>query len=76
VRKENGSYVLTDDGYTVNDLLNSGVRLDSPKRQDLFKVTLNGYGIQSEGDALIVHGDERQFCRSQAQSIAGDVGGQ
>lgn len=49
-RKSNGAYVLTDDGYTIDDLEQSGCKLNSPKRQDLLKMTLNGFGIQLHGD--------------------------
>src|SRR5580692_9462459 len=44
-RSENDSYVLTDDSYTVRDLEASGCNLDSPKRKDLLKMTLNGFGV-------------------------------
>src|SRR2546429_4820113 len=32
-KKSNGSYILTDDGYTIDDLETSGCKLQSPKRQ-------------------------------------------
>ena len=50
VKNENGSYILTDDGYIIDDLQTSGCKLDSPKRTDLLKTVLNGYGIQLKGD--------------------------
>ncbi len=31
----NGDFLLTDDGYTLNDLEQNGCKLDSPKRQNL-----------------------------------------
>ena len=46
-RAENG-FVLTDDGYTIGDLERSGCKLNSPKRQDLLKLALNGFGIRLE----------------------------
>ncbi len=49
-RKDNGSYILTDDGYVIGDLEQSGCKLGSPKRQDLLKMTLNGFGIQLASD--------------------------
>ena len=33
VKESNGGFVLTDDGYTIEDLAQSGCNLDSPKRQ-------------------------------------------
>jgi hypothetical protein len=60
-RSENDSYVLTDDSYTVRDLEASGCNLDSPKRKDLLKMTLNGFGVQMAGDALEVHATAENF---------------
>jgi hypothetical protein len=51
-KKHNGGFVLTDDGYTIEDLEQSGCKLESPKRQDLLHLTLNGFGVQLEGKAL------------------------
>ena len=41
-----GGFVLTDDGYTVDDLEQSGCALNTPRRQDLLKTTLSGFGVQ------------------------------
>lgn len=43
---ENNSYVLTDGGYTIDDLELSGCELKSQKRQDILRMTLNGLGIK------------------------------
>lgn len=32
-QKQNGSYILTDDGYIINDLHQSGCTLDTPKEK-------------------------------------------
>lgn len=61
-KKSNGGYVLTDDGYTIEDLEQSGCKLSSPKRQDLLKMTLNGFGIQIQGNALEVHASPDNFA--------------
>lgn len=61
LRKEGGNYLLTDDGYTINDLINSGCPLDSPKRQELLKTTLAGFGIQLEGDKLLARATPENF---------------
>ncbi len=39
-KKANGGFILTDDGYTIDDLEQSGCKLESQKRQDLLKMTL------------------------------------
>ena len=60
-KQANGGYVLTDDGYTIDDLEQSGCKLESRKRQDLLKMTLNGFGVQLEGNALQVHTSPDNF---------------
>ena len=61
-RRENGAYVLTDDGYTVGDLEQSGCTLDTPKRQGLLRATLNGFGVQSNGKAIEVRATPQNFA--------------
>lgn len=61
-RRSNGGYVLTDDGYTITDLEQMGCKLQSPKRQDLLKMTLNGFGVQLEGQSLQVHASPENFA--------------
>jgi hypothetical protein len=61
VRKENNGYVLTDDGYIINDLISSGCALDSPKRQELLKTTLAGFGVHLEGDQLVLRATPDNF---------------
>lgn len=62
VKRSNGHLLLTDEGGTIEDLRLSGCTLDSPKRRDLLQVTLNGFGIQLEGDALITRATSDNFC--------------
>jgi len=61
-RRQNGAFVLTDDGYTLEDLDQSGCRLDSAKRQSLLKITLNGFGVQLNGRNLEVHASADNFA--------------
>ena len=61
-KKTNGGFVLTDDGYTINDLEQSGCKLESPKRQELLKMTLNGFGVQQRDSALEVHASSDNFA--------------
>jgi len=53
-KKDNGKYFLTDDGYTLGDLELSGCKIDTPKRQVLLKMILNGFGVRLDGKALHV----------------------
>ncbi|MGQ0815586.1 MAG: DUF1829 domain-containing protein [Gemmatimonadota bacterium] len=61
VRKENGAFLLTDGGDTIQDLRSSGCDLETKKRKDLLTATLNGFGIQREGDALVVRATAQSF---------------
>lgn len=61
VRREGKGLLLTDDGYTINDLINSGCPLDSPKRQELLRVTLAGFGVHQDGEQLCVRATPENF---------------
>jgi len=61
-KRANGGFILTDDGYTIEDLEQSGCKLESRKRQDLLKMTLNGFGVQLDGNALQVHAAPENFA--------------
>ena len=61
-KDSNGGFVLTDDGYTIEDLAQSGCNLESPKRQDLLQMTLNGFGVQKDGRALQVLASADNFA--------------
>jgi len=61
-RRQNGSYVLTDDGYILSDLIQSGCKLESPKRMALLQTTLNGFGVKLAGDALEVEASKENFA--------------
>jgi len=61
VRTEDGRYILTDDSYTIHDLEASGCNLHTDKRQDLLKMTLNGFGVRLRNDALEVHATTETF---------------
>lgn len=61
-KRANGGFILTDDGYTIGDLEQSGCKLESRKRQELLKLTLNGFGVQTDGKALQVHASPENFA--------------
>src|SRR5271170_1709583 len=60
-RAQNGGYILTDDSYTMRDLEASGCGLNTDKRKDLLKMTLNGFGVQMKDEALEVHASPENF---------------
>ena len=61
-KRRDGGYVLTDDGYVLTDLEQSGCKIDSSKRQALLKMTLNGFGVQVSNQALEVHASPDNFA--------------
>ncbi|MBI4667922.1 MAG: DUF1829 domain-containing protein [Elusimicrobia bacterium] len=62
VRRDGNGFILTDDGYTVGDLRQSGCELESKKRKELLTLTLNGFGIKLEGDALAIYASSENFA--------------
>jgi Domain of unknown function DUF1828/Domain of unknown function DUF1829 len=60
-RAQNGGYVLTDDSHTIHDLEASGCNLHTDKRQTLLKMTLNGFGVKLQNEALEVHATAENF---------------
>jgi len=61
-KRANHGFILTDDGHTIDDLEQTGCKLESRKRQDLLRVTLNGFGVQMAGKALQVHASPDNFA--------------
>lgn len=61
VRAENGGYVLTDDSHNIHDLEASGCNLHTDKRQDLLRMTLNGFGVKLQNEAIEVHATAENF---------------
>jgi len=61
-KKVGNGFILTDDGYTIRDLEQSGCKLDTPKRQDLLRITLNGFGVELQNEALVVRASLDNFA--------------
>lgn len=61
-KRQNGGYLLTDDGYIIEDLQQSGCRLDGAKRQALLKMTLNGFGVHLDEDRLEIRASGENFA--------------
>lgn len=62
LKKHDDGFLLTDDGSTIGGLAQEGCALDSNKRQKLLQMTLNGYGVSCEGDALQVKANQDNFA--------------
>ncbi|GAB6273607.1 MAG: DUF1829 domain-containing protein [Peptococcaceae bacterium] len=61
-RRENSGFLLTDDGYVIGNLRRSGCELESKKRKDLLALTLNGFGVNLDGDNLVVQASSDNFA--------------
>lgn len=63
LREVDEIYVLTDDGYTIADLIQSGCSLDTPRRKALLQSTLNGFGVQlGDHSSLEVTATQENFA--------------
>jgi hypothetical protein len=60
-RKYDNGFELTDDGYIISDLINSGCSLELPKRKEILRSTLAGFGVQINNDLLSVHATSESF---------------
>ena len=65
VKKTNGGFLLTDDGYIIDDLKQSGCKLDNQKNQELLKMALNGFGVKKDDNELQVHASAENFASSK-----------
>ncbi len=50
VVKQGNNIKLTDDGYTIADLKMSGLEMNTSKRESILKTTLNGFGVNLNGN--------------------------
>ena len=65
VERQNHGWLLTDYGYTVDDLEMCGCPLNTPKRQALLKVTLNGFGVEHKDGELRVKANEENYAQKK-----------
>jgi len=78
VRQETSRTLLSDDGYVIADLRQSGCALDSEHRKRLLTSILNGFGVQRDGDEIFAvshNGDfpQRKHALIQAMLSVGDL---
>lgn len=71
VKKENGLYLLTDDGFIFSDLKASGFELSTSKRKELFELALMGLGINFNGKTkeLYVETEFTEIGRSKHKLV-------
>ncbi len=61
-KRADGGFVLTDDGYIIEDLEQSGCKIDSRRRRALLDTTLNGFGVKINETALQVRASRDDFA--------------
>jgi hypothetical protein len=69
IKRQNGNYLLSDDGYILGDLERSGCKLDTPKRNALLTMTLNGFGVQLTNGELTIRASQENFAQKKHNLI-------
>lgn len=59
--RQDGKFILSDDGYILSDLRTSGLELNTPKRRNVVETALLGFGIKLEGNRLLVEASPRNL---------------
>jgi len=63
VKKENNKFVLSDDGYIISDLIQSGCDLNTQKSKELLIAILNSFGVkQLKSGELLVYSTSENFA--------------
>ena len=63
-KRDCDNWTITDDGYIIEDLKQSGCEIEpGSRRHTLLTTTLNGFGVNSDEGRLTVEANENQFSR-------------
>lgn len=71
---KNNKIELTDDGYTLGDLMMSGIDIMTPKRKQEIESILLGHGVRVEGGEIKTVADEKNFPQKQHGIIQAVIG--
>ena len=55
-------FILTDDGYTIEDLEFCGLTVESKRCKTLMQFNLNGFGVKREGNDLVTRATAKDFA--------------
>jgi len=70
VIKKNNDFIITDDGYTLSDLENTGLEINTETRKKILMTTLHGYGISlGNENELYVISDISDFAKKKHSLI-------
>ena len=65
ISKKNGGYILSDDGYTINDLEMCGCDIKSKKRKQLMTQIAEGIGVSIIDNCIVVESSAQDIARKQ-----------
>ena len=65
IMKSKGGYILTDDGYVINDLEMCGCDVKSPKRKQMMMQIAEAIGVTIKSNCIIVEASEHDIARKQ-----------
>lgn len=69
IKEKNGGFIITDDGYTFNDLELGGFDITSERRKRILTTILNGFGVRRENNELIVETRPENFPQKKHNII-------
>jgi len=62
IKKEGQTYILSDGGYTIDDLEDNGVNFNNEKRERILQIIMNNFNISKQNDkSLIIEANESNF---------------
>ncbi len=61
VKKDGDKFVLSDDGYTLNELSMSGVDIASAKRQEILRTMLNRFSVKLKNNEILIETNVSNF---------------
>jgi hypothetical protein len=78
VTQTESGLLVSDDGYVIRDLRNSGLELDTERRREALHQILNSFSITLDGDELQVVASDEDFAQKkhdviQAMLAIGDL---
>lgn len=69
LKQEGNSYILTDDGWTIEDLSQFSSLPDSAKWQRFLETTLNGFGVHKNNNEMFVKTNQHNFALNKHNLI-------
>jgi hypothetical protein len=61
IKQDGEKILITDDGYTLSNLIMSGCDLSSEKRKQVLRGILNGFGVKKSGQELVVEANKQNY---------------